>query len=219
MRLVFFLLLLGNVLLASFILLEQRGSDAVLPPPLNADKIKLLPPVAAPERAKSAAQRAAPAQACLEWGSFVGTELQRAESALAALQIGDKLHQKSVGEVTAFWVHLPPQKTRQDADKKIAELTKLGVTEYFLVQDNSKWHNAISLELFRSEEAAKKLLQDLRARGVKSATISERSLRQIALVLREPTAEVAQKMVGIAQGFAGSELKTGTCNGNAQPVS
>jgi len=175
-----------------------------------------LPATPAPDKtasnaADSAAPRPTEPAACLEWGNFVGTDLKRAEAAIARLQLGNKLSTRTVGDITAYWVYIPPLKTKRDVEKKIKELGKLGVTGYFHIQDSSKWNSAISLEIFRSEEAAKKFIADLRKKGVKSAVIGERSLKQVVLVIREPAADIAAKMVELKQEFAGSELKAAQC--------
>ena len=202
MKALFFLLLFANVFFAIYI---QSGFDSSssspLPAELHPEKIRLLP---APAPVPAAA-------ACLEWGNFIGTDLQRAETAIAKLQLGDSLSRHAVGEVPAYWVHIPPLKTKYDAVKKIEELKKLGVTNYFHIQDNSEWNNAISLDIFRSEEAARKFLTEMRNKGIRSAVIGERSLKQIAFVVHRPAEDVIEKMIRLQQGFPGSELKASGC--------
>ena len=202
MKALFFLLLFANVVFAIYI---QSGlgssSGSSLPAELHPEKIRLLPadtPVLA-------------TAACLEWGNFIGTDLQRAETAIAKLQLGDSLNRHAVGEVPAYWVHIPPLKTKYDASKKIEELKKLGVSSYFHVQDNSEWNNAISLDIFRSEEAARKFLAEMRGKGVRSAVMGERSLKQMAFVAHKPAEDIIEKMIRLQQEFPGSELKASGC--------
>ncbi|MCX7183862.1 MAG: hypothetical protein NTW90_01255 [Nitrosospira sp.] len=202
MKALFFLLLFANVVFAIYI---QSGSgsssSSSLPTELHPEKIRLLP----------ATTPALATAACLEWGNFIGTDLQRAETAIAKLQLGDSLNRHMVGEVPAYWVHIPPLKTRYDAAKKIEELKKLGVSSYFHVQDNSEWNNAISLDIFRSEETARKFLAEMRSKGIRSAVMGERSLKQMAFVLPRPTEDVIEKMIRLQQEFPGSELKASGC--------
>ena len=202
MKALFFLLLFANVTIAIYI---QSGigsaSSSPLPAELHPEKIRLLPTPAA----------TSPAAACLEWGNFSGADLQRAETAVAKLQLGDDLSRHAVGEVAAYWVHIPPLKTRPDAAKKIEELKKLGITSHFLIQDNSKWNNAISLEIFRSEETAQKFMAELKSKGVRSAIIGERSLKQVAFVINKPAEDVVEKMIHLQQEFPSSELKASEC--------
>lgn len=202
MKALFFLLLFANVVFAIYI---QSGpgssSSSPLPAELHPEKIRLLP---APAPVPAAA-------ACLEWGNFIGTDLQRAETAIAKLQLGDSLSRHAVGEVPAYWVHIPPLKTKYDATKKIEELKKLGVSSYFHVQDNSEWNNAISLDIFRSEEAARKFLVEMRSKGIRSAVMGERSLKQMAFVAHKPAEDIIEKMIRLQQEFPGSELKASGC--------
>lgn len=200
MKALFFLLLFANVVFAAYIQSGGGSSrSSPLPAELHPEKIRLLP-----------APTPAPA-ACLEWGNFIGTDLQRAETAVAKLQLGDSLSRHTVGEVAAYWVHIPPLKTKPDAVKKIEELKKLGVASYFHIQDNSKWNNAISMDIFRSEEAARKLLAEMKSKGIKSAIIGERSLKQMAFVVHRPAEDVIEKMISLKQEFPGSELKASEC--------
>ena len=204
MKALFFLLLFANVVFAIYIqsgLSSSRSSS--LPAELHPEKIRLLP-AAAPAPALVAA-------ACLAWGNFIGTDLQRAETAIAKLQLGDSLNRHAVGEVPAYWVHIPPLKTKYDAAKKIEELKKLGVTSYFLIQDNSEWNNAISMDIFRSEETARKFLAEMRSKGIRSAIMGERSLKQMAFVIPRPAEDVIEKMIRLQQEFPGSELKASGC--------
>jgi len=202
MKALFFLLLFANVVFAIYI---QSGlgssSSSSLPAELHPERIKLLP----------AATPALATTACLEWGNFIGTDLQRAETAIAKLQLGDSLNRHAVGEVPAYWVHILPLKTKYDAAKKIEELKKLGVTSYFHIQDNSEWNNAISLDIFRSEETARKFLGEMRSKGIRSAVMSERSLKQMAFVAHRPAEDIIEKMIHLKQEFPGSELKASGC--------
>lgn len=204
MKALFFLLLFANVAFAIYVQSGVgSGSGSSLPAELHPEKIRLLP-AATPTPALASA-------ACLEWGNFIGTDLQRAETAIAKLQLGDSLNRHMVGEVPAYWVHIPPLKTKYDAAKKIEELKKLGVTSYFHIQDNSEWNNAISLDIFRSEETARKFLAEMRSKGIRSAIMGERSLKQMAFVIPRPAEDVIEKMIRLQQEFPGSELKANGC--------
>ena len=213
MRLFFFLLLLANIALAAYMELRQSNLSAA-PPQLHPEQIKLIVAQTAATRAvqpfRSTVTAASPA-ACLEWGIFTGNDLQRAEAALATLNLGDKISQRVSGEVIAYWVHIPPLNSRQAAEKKISELTRLGVSKYHHIQDNSKWNNAISLEMFVHEETAKKVLAELRLKKIKSAIIGERTLNQVLLVISEPPKHITEKLVELKQAFPGSELKAAQC--------
>ncbi len=78
----------------------------------------------------------------------------------------------------SWWVHLPQQADRASAEKKAGELQRLGVKDYFIDPAN-----AISLGLFKSEEAARRALDQLKGRGVQSAQIDVRGTSSVTLEL------------------------------------
>ncbi len=226
MKRLFWLLLLFNLVLFGFMqwgeILTGEGKNMPNRPPLNAEKIKLLevspaaratvpPPSAVP----SATQvQAASAAVCLEWREFSGADLARASAALAALNLGNKLAQRQVEYNSGYWVYIPPAKTRAAVDKKIVELKALGVGDYFIVQEPEKWHNAISLGVFKTGEAAHKFLDSLKAKGVKTAVAGERhsNLKFTVFILRNPDVAVVAKVAALQQEFGGSELQSLACD-------
>lgn len=221
MKGLFWLLLLVSLLFFAFMqwggALTGDSKNPQSQPPLNAEKIKLLrAPLAPPPAAQPAVQAA---DACMEWSEFSGNDLTRATAALEALNLGDRLTQRQVEHASGYWVYIPPLKTRAEVDKKVAQLKALDVEEYFVVQEAGKWRNAISLGVFRTEEAAQKFLERIKGKGVKSATAAERKSKftLTVFVLKNPDAETAAKVVELQNEFAGSELKAAACdNVNAQ---
>lgn len=183
---------------------EAKGLQAQ--PPLNAEKIKLM-------RVPAAPPVAAPPMACMEWGEFSGSDLARASTALAAMNLGDRLTQRQTEHAGGYWVYMPPQKTHAEVEKKVAELKALGVEEYFVVQDAGQWQNAISLGIFKTGEAARKFLGSLKAQGVKSAVAGERmsKIKFTVFVLKSPDAALTAKMAALQKDFADSELKAAAC--------
>ncbi|MDE2116966.1 MAG: SPOR domain-containing protein [Betaproteobacteria bacterium] len=240
MKWLFWLLLLASMVFFALIqwggVLLGDGKNQQPQPPLNAEKIRLLrtppappvappvvpppapspaPPLAEPLVPPSPAQSAVQATAvCMEWGGFSGHDLTRATAALDALKLGDKLSQRQVEHASGYWVYIPPLKTRAEADKKVAQLKARGVEEYFIVQEAGKWRNAISLGVFRTEDAAQKYLESLRSKGVKSALAGERMSKFMltVFVLKNPDAAVTAKMAELQNEFAGSELKAAACD-------
>lgn len=221
MKALFFLLLAVNLVLAAFVLSDAapRREDH-RPELLQPEKIRLLPanapPAAAPMAAPAAAEAPSPA-ACLEWGPFRSSELAAAEEAIGKLQIGRWLEarQLEVEDDSGYWVYIPPLKSRQEAEQKIAELKSQGVSDYFLVQGDGKWKYAISLGMFRTEEAAKVQLDALGRKGVRSAQSGkrERPVRLTVFVARDADEALAAKLVELRQAFPGSELKATLCPG------
>jgi len=211
MRTLFFLLALANVAFFAFAWsgggAEASGEAQIIAQQLYPEKIRLLASeqVSAltrkPEQAKAAA--------CLEWGAFAGSDAERAQQALQPLELGAKLTLRKQEDAAGFWVYIPPLANRQLATQKAGELKRLGVDEYFVVPDDPKWRNAISLGVFKTEEAAKAHLDALRVKGVKSATVGPRDPQpgKTYFQVREPSPSLATRLNELKQGFAGTEVR------------
>lgn len=211
MRTVFFVLLLANVALFAYFWTgaggEAKGEAQIIAQQLNAEKIR---PLALGEAHAGARESDASkvAGACLEWGAFSGSDAARAAQALDSLELGARLAQRKQEELAGFWVFIPPQGSRLAATQKANELKRLGVEEYFVVPDDPKWRFAISLGVFKTEDAANTRLNTLRAKGVKSAVVGARDtqLSKIYYQVRAADAGLAAKLNELKQGFPGSEL-------------
>jgi hypothetical protein len=208
MKVLFALLVLANLALAAYALLapKPQSPDAGrLESQLNADKIRIVPPrpAVAPSR-KSA---------CIQWGSFSSAELPAAQDAIGALGLGARVSALEVPSVAGWWVYIPPLRNRAEVDRKIRELDALGITEYYAVENEGEMRNAISLGIFKSEEAARAFLDALRAKGVAAAQLGRREHRitQTAFLVRDPDAATSARMAEVANRFPGSELKALDC--------
>src|SRR5258706_9941869 len=137
---------------------------------LSADQLAAL----AAERRKQTAERPKPPPkatlaACLELGAFSPGDAARGQQALEPLALGSRLSQRRVEEIGSYWVFIPPQRNRQAANQKAAELKKLEVEDFYIVQEDSKFRFGISLGVFKTEEAARSRLAELRKKGVRTA--------------------------------------------------
>jgi len=235
MRVLFWILLLGNVILFAIMqwggALLGDGQATQAQPPLREGSILLLeahqsmpdiaqsaPVHSAVPMAASAPVTAEPIKAiCMEWGEFSGEGFDRASKALGDLQLENRLSQRQVEHSIGYWVYIPPLKSRVAANQKIAQLKARGVGEYFVVQEAGPWLNAISLGVFRTQEAAQNFLNELRAKDVRSAQIGERAskLKATIFVLNELDNETANKLTAMQKDFAGSELKSVSCANNS----
>lgn len=227
MRALFLLLVLANLLFFAYAHVTREGAGAENPIEqlqIAPDKIKLLKAAAqaAPDQPKAPGKAIPPAPpktasaapaACMEWGVFAGPGVTRAEAALAKLELPAERIERTVTDAGGYWVYMPPLKTKAEIDRKISELKALGITEFFVVQDTGKWRNAISLGIFRTEEAAQGFLAKLKERGVRSASAARREkfLKQVAFHVREPNDATVARLTIIQQEFPGSELKAGPC--------
>lgn len=212
MRILFFLLALANAAFFAYVWFgagAQAGGDAQLVnQQLNRDKIRLLEP----QQVKVLTRKPEPQKAaavCLEWGALIGDDAARAELALQPLALGAKLTQRRLEEGAGYWVYMPPLASRQAATQKTGELKRLGVEDYFIVSDDPQWRNAVSLGVFKTEEAALARLAALRARGVRTAIVGAREPQpgRTYFQVRDAGAALAAKLNELKQSFPGTEVR------------
>jgi hypothetical protein len=225
-RTVFFLLLAANLGFLAWSYFGGRGSTEaqLMEQQLNPQAITLLGPeqlsALAAERAKQVAARPKPlpplppppkvaVAACLELGAFNPGEVARVQQLLEPLALGAKLSQRRAEEIASYWVFMPPQGSRQAANRKSAELKKLGVEDFFVLQEDPKFRFAISLGIFKTEEAAQARLAELRKKGVRTARAGPREtqVQKVYFTVREVPEALASRLNELRQGFPGSELK------------
>jgi hypothetical protein len=210
MKALFLLLVLANI---AFLAWAQgyfpsgNSDEAALRQPLNPDRIRLLSgaQVASLPKVKIVPRMAS----CLEWGNFGPADEVRAEQALQALNLGDHLSQRRLDDAAGWWVFLPPQGSKLNVDKKLGELKKLGVDDFFPIQDEGKWHFAISLGVFSSQDAANKRLEALRAKGVRTAQAGQRdsASQKIAIQIRDGGDAIVARVNELKAGYPGTETK------------
>lgn len=212
MRTVVVLLLLANLALAGYIWLDNAsgGEGVRLKQQVRPDAIKLLSPqeVAALGPAKAAAL----ADVCLEWGPFGEAERVRALADVEALALGKLLSQRRVESATGHWVYLPPFATKAAADKRAVELRAAGIKDVFVV-DGGVQRFALSLGVFRTEDAANTHLADMARQGVTGAKTGPRpqTVVQTMLVIRDPPQPVMTRLRELAPAYPGAEVKIGGC--------
>ena len=214
MKWLFFALLAANLGLAAFAYMRERMPDPdaqLVKQQLNAEQIRIVAPRPAPPPAPVAA---APAPGvCMEWGSFGGTDVPRAQAALDALALSEGARRTEVAVTTSYWVYIPPLKSKSELDRKTGELKERGVNDFTSILEAGRWRYAIALGVFRSEDGAKKHLAQLREKGVRSAQVGEREQRiiQAAFLVRDPTVEQSAQLAGLKAGFPGSDLRAVDC--------
>jgi len=218
MRLVLWLLILANVLLlAYFNLLKPVAVNLLITEtPLNPEKIKLLKPEeieALPKRVIETAPTAqVPEYACYDWGTFSRAKLASARSFLNRFTLDVTVNQQTAEEATRYWVYIPSLRNAAAAQAKVEELRALGVEEMYVVQDQQS-RNAISLGVFKDEQLATKLLEDLKSKGVVSAVKGVRNQEQgrASLYIRNMSSELVPEIEKLQPDYPGSELKQVTC--------
>jgi hypothetical protein len=227
MRLLFLVLVLANAAFFAWSRHYAAGSAVYETNPLarevSPEKLKIVPPAElraptpptapAPKPAAAAvpapALSSAPAAACLEWGSFTVSDFPRAERMLEPLALGSRLAQRRTEEVAGWWVHMPPQGSRQAALRKSGELKALGVQDYYVVAEDGDWRWALSLGVYRTEEAARARLAALRAQGVRTAVLTPREtvVPKVWLQVSGVDAALENRLREIAVQVEGSELR------------
>jgi hypothetical protein len=167
---------------------------------------------AAPQ-APTPAAAAAPAKplACIDVGTFSSGEARRFESRLASLKLGERQSRQSVyaQDVTSYLVNIPPQASKEAADRKAAELRELGVTNFFIMQGESPLKWAISLGVFKTESGAQTLLAQLNKQGVHSARITPRGPQATRYLYRFRDIELParERIVAVADAVSTAEVK------------
>lgn len=206
MRWLALLLLFANLGLAGYLALiapGQRGLHGAHGLELNADKVMQV-------HATGDASRSG-AVACLEWGPLAAAELKSAQEQLAGLQVAKTIVRESP-PTPVWWVHLAPARTREEADRRVRELDDLGVRDARVVTDDG-YRNAVSLGIFRSEDAAAAHQARMREIKVRNSVVVQRSdlLKFSTIVVVEPTSALAAKLVELSGAFAGSRIKAAAC--------
>jgi SPOR domain len=212
MRTLVFLLLLANLTLFGYIKLDSvgGGESVRLSQQVQPDKIKLLTPqqVAALGPAKVASL----ADVCVEWGPMSDADRARAQTRLEPLDLGKLVTQRKVEVIANYWVFIPPLASKAAVDKRVAELKAQGVRDIVPVELGPQ-RVAISLGVFRTEDAAQARLEAIQAQGVKTAKVGPRaqSVQQTVLVVRDPPAQAMARLKEMQSDFQGSEIRIGSC--------
>ncbi|MBW8899991.1 MAG: SPOR domain-containing protein [Massilia sp.] len=153
----------------------------------------------------------APAFACTEIGPLDAANARRFEARLAALDLGDRQSRQTVQaqDVTSWLVHIPSQGSKEAADRKVAELRELGVTNFYVMQGDSPLKYAISLGVFKTESGAEALLAQLGKQGVHTARITPRGPQTVHYVyrVRELDAATRRRIESYAERYDGAEVK------------
>jgi hypothetical protein len=190
------------------------AAPAAASAPLPATTAPLPVPVRPPAPVHTQGGKVVANKSCMEWGEFSGTDMALASKALAELKLGDNLAQRTVEYASGYWVYIPPLKNKTAVNNKIEEIRAAGIEEYFVVQVAGKWHNAISLGVFKTEEAAKNFQASLRKKGLRATRVGERKskLKFTVFVLKRIDSGVAARLAKLQKDFANSELKAMPCD-------
>ena len=173
---------------------QARVASAAAPPPTPATPDLSLP------------------QACVEFGDFLSTEVARVEAALLQLGLGSRQTARPVEVPGWYMVYLPPFKTRPEAERAAADLSKRGVKE-LLVLGEGPLKLGISLGSFRDPELARAHAATVEKLGVQNVRVSDKPSPVTATryQLRELDAAAAQRLASIRKEFPAQSVRP--CSG------
>ena len=213
-RFLFFVLLVATLALGAHLGLTARTEHADLAVrERNRDEVKIVavtPPQLAARKAEETRltmQNLAGA-ACVEFSGVAGPDLAKAREAFATLRLGDRLTERRVEDITRHWVFIPPARDRRTAEATMVRLRGQNVTEMSIRPDN-----AISLGVFSTEEAARRFLVALEAKGVRGAEAGAfaRELRELSFLVKEPDTETVARLALLQREYPGTLLRAVPC--------
>jgi hypothetical protein len=213
-RLLFFLLLLAVLAVGAHLWLSVQSEKSDFSArERNRDEVRLVavtPPAEAAQRAEESRKnmQSLAGAACVEFSGIAAADAQRARDSFATLQLGTRISERRVEEISRYWVFIPPTSERRAAENRMAELRKQGVQDLSIRPDN-----AISLGVFSSEEAARRFLTSIQARGVRGAEQGPftRELRELVMLVRDPDTELVARLTVMQRDYAGSALRAVPC--------
>jgi len=214
-RFLFFILLIVTAGLGAHLWLSeqaQRSTD-FSGRERNRDEVKIIgvtPPTVAARRAEEsrrAVQDLAGA-ACVEFYGISPADAARAHDAFADMKLGDRGVERRIEEVSRYWVYVPAARDRRAAEAAVAQLKRQGVSDVSVRPDN-----AISLGVFSTEDAARRFLASLQAKGVTGAEQAPftRELRELVLLVRQPDSEVLARLTLLQREYPNSQLRAVAC--------
>ena len=213
-RLLFFVLLIGAIAFGFHLWLASASEKVDYSTrEKNRDDVRIVAVTTSAQAAKNAedARRAVQAlagAACVEFSGIGGQDITRARDAFAALQLGPRLQERRVEEITRYWVFIPPTRERRTAEATMGQLRRQGVAEMSIRPDN-----AISLGVFSTEEASRRFMTSLEAKGVKGAEFGPfaKEMREIVMLIREPDTETVARLTVLQRDYPGSQIRAVTC--------
>ena len=118
------------------------------------------------------------------------------------------MHTSAATDFSSYIVFIPPQPSKEAADRKAAELKALDVTNFFIMNADSPMKWAISLGVFKSEAAAQTQLAALVKQGVHSAKVAGRSSgTRIAYQFRGIDAATSARIERMAASYDGQATR------------
>ncbi|RTL36356.1 MAG: SPOR domain-containing protein [Rhodocyclaceae bacterium] len=173
-------------------------------PPVRRAPVPVAPPPAVESKIEEApAQETVAPQACVIFSGLSADQARELSARIAKAGSGFKLTEGR-GEVpSSWWVHVPSQGSKDAADKKAAELRKLGVSDLFVMQEAGPSQFAISLGLYKNEAAASRQLEALKEKGVRGVQVLARGGGASRLEVRGPSDTLATVVSDLSERLRG----------------
>jgi len=212
MRIVVVLLLIANMTLLGYTVLDSGGSGEGMrvQQQMEPEKIKLLTPqeVAALGPAKVAAL----ADVCVEFGPLSDAERAKVIGDLEPMGLGRLLTQRRVELENGYSVSISPFPNRNSADNRAGELRRQGMKDLTVI-DAGKGQFAVSFGAFRTEQAAQTQADELTRQGIKLVRVQARqqTLAQTLLVVRDPQQPAVARLKELQTQYPGTEIRVGSC--------
>lgn len=196
LRLTFWILLVANVVMFAA---TQTYTDSPKKPdepqqlqPIEQEKIRLLPSamISRESRPTRPVEAESPAEtvACLEIGEFDTAGAKRFEEKIKGFMPASSIKQFHPRHASSYMVFLPPAENKKAAEIRINELQRKGISNYFLITNGTQFKNAISLGIFKKEDAAKNLVAELQKLGLDDVDVHVRTKQSesISYMIRNP---------------------------------
>ena len=127
----------------------------------------------------------APTTSCFVWSAL--TEGQADALSRRLRRSGADPERSRSDTPNSWWVRIPAQGSRSQAERRAEELRALGVKDLFIVQEAGPTQYAISLGVFKTENRARVLLNQLRNQGVRNAGVEARMTTRYRVQANLPT--------------------------------
>ena len=167
-------------------------------------------PLPAPEAPPEPKPVPVAALVCTEVSNLREADARRFDARLAKLDLGTRPVRREVAatDFSSYIVFIPPQPSKEAADRKAAELKALDITNFFIMNADSPMKWAISLGVFKSEAAAQTQLAALNKQGVHSAKVAGRSTgTRIAYQFRGIDAATSARIERMAATYDGQATR------------
>ncbi len=146
---------------------------------------------------------------CMEWGGFRGADVARATKLIEGGNLAARLIEERIEGGTSYWVYIPPLPSRKHAELRIAELKPARIDDYYVVLDEGRFANAISLGVFSTEAGAQSRREALARLGVNDSIVGRRESNdaRVFLRVRDVPEQSVPRLLALRSEFVGTEIR------------